>query len=97
MIKSFKNKGTEDIFNGNNTKDGRKICPQSIWKIALRKLDQIDSTNNLNDLKIPLGNNLELLKGDKQGKYSIRINDQYRIIFSWDKGEAVELEIVDYH
>lgn len=97
MIKSFKNNGTEDIFNGKNTKDSRKICPQSVLKIALRKLDQIDSIKNLDDLKIPPGNNFKMLTGDRQGIYSISINDQYRIIFIWSNGDAEDVEIIDFH
>jgi proteic killer suppression protein len=97
MIKSFKNTGAEDIFNGKNTKNARKICPQSLWKIASRKLDQLDSISRLDDLKIPPGNMLEALKGDRQGEHSIRINDQYRICFIWSDNGPDQVEITDYH
>jgi toxin HigB-1 len=74
MILSFKDIGTEDIFNGENTKSARKTCPQTLYSVAFRKLDQIDSAVELNELRIPPGNRLEALEGDRQGQYSIRIN-----------------------
>jgi len=97
VIQSFKNTGTENIFNGENTKAARKICPSSIWKIATRKLDQIDSVAVLHELGIPPNNNLEALSGDRKGQYSIRINDQYRICFVWTESGPDQVEIVDYH
>lgn len=97
MIVSFKTRATEDIFNGKNTKQARKLCPVSLWHIASRKLDQIDSVNFLEELKIPPGNRLEALTGDRSGQYSIRINEQYRICFYWSVDGASEVEIVDYH
>ena len=97
MIVSFKDDGTEHIFNGRNTKVARKVCPSSIWKIAVRKLDQLDSVSSLNELKIPPGNRLEALSGDRQGQYSIRINEQYRICFLWTEQGPEQVEIVDYH
>jgi proteic killer suppression protein len=97
MIQSFKNAGTEDIFNGRRTQAARRTCPQSLWKIATRKLDQLDSVIALHELPIPPGNRLEALKGDRQGQHSVRINDQYRICFRWTDTGPVEVEIVDYH
>jgi len=97
MIRKFKNKGTEDIFNGKNTKDARKKCPRSVWRVTTRKLDQLDSANALDDLKVPPGNMLEALKGDRQGEYSIRINNQYRICFTWSESGPDLVEITDYH
>ena len=97
MIQSFKNRGTEDIFNGSNTKDARKCCPISLWKIAGRKLDQLDSVTSLQELRIPPGNQLEALLGDRAGQYSIRINAQYRICFLWLEVGPDQVEIVDYH
>jgi toxin HigB-1 len=67
VIQSFKNTGTEDIFNGENTKAARKICPNSIWKVAARKLDQIDSVVVLHELRVPPNNKLEALSGDRKG------------------------------
>jgi proteic killer suppression protein len=97
MIQSFKDAGTEDVFNGDNTKAARKICPSSLWKIAARKLDQLDSVTILQDLRIPPGNQLEALSGDRKGQHSIRINDQYRICFKWTELGPEDVEIVDYH
>lgn len=97
MIVSFKNQVSEDIFNGKNTKDARKLCPRSIWRVAFRKLDQLDSVVNLEELKIPPGNRLEALSGDRKGEFSIRINDQYRICFKWSESGPVDVEVTDYH
>ncbi len=97
MIVSFKNQATEDIFNGVNSKIARKICPQTIWRIASRKLDQLDSVELLEELKIPLGNRLESLSGDRDSEFSIRINEQYRICFVWGELGPSEVEIIDYH
>jgi toxin HigB-1 len=69
MIVSFKNQATEDIFSGENTKEARKICPQSLWRIASRKLDQLDSVQTLEELQVPPGNRLESLSGNREGKY----------------------------
>jgi proteic killer suppression protein len=97
MIQSFRNTGTENIFNGENSKEARKTCPASLWKVAARKLDQIDSVTALHDLKIPPGNKLESLSGNRKGTYSIRINDQYRICFIWTDSGPDQVEITDYH
>ena len=97
MIVSFKNQATEDIFNGVNSKIARKICPQTIWRIASRKLDQLDSVESLEELNIPPGNRLESLSGDRDSEFSIRINEQYRICFVWGELGPSEVEIVDYH
>ena len=97
MIKKFRNKGTEDIFYGKNTKHARKICPESIWKVASRKLDQLDSVGRLDDLKVPPGNMLEALKGDRAGEHSIRINNQFRICFVWSDNAPDQVEVIDYH
>ena len=97
MIRSFKNQATEDIFDGKNSKPARKLCPRTIWETAARKLEQIDSVVSLNDLRVPPGNRLELLTGNRAGQYSIRINDQYRVCFTWNDGQADDVEIVDYH
>lgn len=97
MIRSFKDQGTADIFYGSNTKDARRSCPRNIWSVALRKLDQLDSAESLDDLRIPPANRLEALSGDRRGQHSIRINDQYRICFVWIENEPDAVEIVDYH
>ncbi len=97
MIDSFRNKGSEDIFNGRATKQALKLCPSNLWRIAFRKLDQLDSVATLEELHIPPGNRLEKLAGNRQGQYSIRINDQYRVCFSWSESGPCEVEIADYH
>ncbi|HLC16332.1 MAG TPA: type II toxin-antitoxin system RelE/ParE family toxin [Thermodesulfovibrionia bacterium] len=97
MIRSFKNTGTEDIFNGDNTKAAQKTCPVRLWKIAVRKLDQLDSAIFLEELRIPPGNHLETLSGDRNGQHSVRINEQYRICFIWTELGPDEVEIVNYH
>jgi len=97
MIVSFKTQATEDVFNGSNTKEARKLCPQQLWKVATRKLDQLDSVEQLEELKVPPGNRLENLSGNRKGQCSIRINEQYRICFIWSDPGPSEVEIVDYH
>lgn len=97
MILSFKNQGTEDIFDGNDSKQARKQYPTSCWEVARRKLDRLNAASSLDDIKVPPGNRLEALKGERKGQHSIRINDQYRICFIWMQEGISEIEIVDYH
>lgn len=97
MIQAFKTAGAEDIFNGKNTMAARRLCPKNLWKIVSRKLDQLDSVASLQDLKIPPGNHLEVLSGNRKGQHSIRINDRYRICFIWTEQGPDKVEIVDYH
>jgi toxin HigB-1 len=97
VINSFYNRGTADIFDGVDTCAARKTCPQTLWLIARRKLDQINRVRELRELLIPPGNKLERLKGNRAGQHSIRINDQYRICFRWEKNHAKDIEITDYH
>ena len=96
MIVSFGDDTTEDIFHGRNTKRARKF-PSDLHEIAGRKLDAIDAASILEDLRVPPGNRLEKLNGDLDGYHSIRINDQWRIVFKWDHGAASEVKISDYH
>lgn len=93
MINSFKCKETEKIFSG---KFPSKL-PQEIQRLAARKLDYLDSAEELEDLRSPPGNRLEALKDDRAGQYSVRINDQWRICFVWRDNNAYDVEIVDYH
>ena len=95
MIASFADSATEDIFNGRGTKAARRV-PKGLWKIAGRKLSVLDYAKDLRDLASP-GNNLEKLKGALSGKYSIRINDQFRIVFNFDRGQTTNVVITDYH
>ena len=97
MIASFKGKATEDIFDGLASRIARKACPQSIWTVARRKLDQLDSVSALDELKVPPGNRLESLTVNRSGEYSIRINQQYRICFKWSEPGPYDVEITDYH
>jgi proteic killer suppression protein len=97
MILSFKDTGVEDVFNGINSSAARRTCPENLWKIAARKLDQLDSVSVLQELRIPPGNRLDALSGKRKGQYSIRINDQYRICFFWTEQGPDQVEIVDYH
>jgi toxin HigB-1 len=97
MIQSFKHEAAEAVFNGKSTKAARKTCPERLWKIAGRKLEQLDSAAVLEDLRVPPGNRLEMLAGDRQGQHSIRINNQYRICFRWTEQGPAHVEITDYH
>jgi proteic killer suppression protein len=97
VIRSFKNKATEDVFNGKSTKPAMKVCPKRLWKIATRKLDQLDSVSTLEELNVPPGNRLESLSGKRKGEFSIRINDQFRIVFKWTENGPADVEITDYH
>ena len=92
MIKSFRNRETETLFN-----TGRSSKFQSIENVATRKLEVLNAATNLGELAINPGNQLEQLKGDRAGQYSIRINRQWRLCFRWSNGDAEDVEIVDYH
>lgn len=93
MLRSYGSKETEKIWEGIRSSK----LPPEIQKIARRKLRMINNSVDLKDLRIPPSNRLEKLSGNRKGYYSIRINDQWRIIFIWDLGHALEIEIVDYH
>jgi toxin HigB-1 len=97
VIGSFRDRGTEDVFDGTDSRSARKACPRQLWPVARRKLDQINRVAELRELAIPPGNHLEALKGDRTGRQSLRINQQYRICFLREDGHAFEVEITDYH
>lgn len=97
MIRSFRNRGSQDIFDGIDTPAARRACPCDVWPVAWRKLDQINRVRNLLELAVPPGNRLERLRGERSGQHSIRINEQYRICFRWEAGDAYKIEITDYH
>jgi len=97
MIISFADQASEDIFDGKRSKQARKACPVELWRIATRKLDQLNQAEELSDLLSPPGNKLERLKGDRSGQHSIRINDQYRVCFVWTDLGPDKVEITDYH
>ena len=92
MIRGFRCKETEKVFLRQST---RKFS--ALQRIGLRKLLMLDAAESLNDLRVPPSNRLEKLSGDRGGQYSIRINDQWRICFRWEEGNAYDVEIVDYH
>lgn len=93
MIKSFKGKEAERIYQGRYSK---RIL-RDIQRLAARKLEMLAAASELRSLRIPPSNRLEKLKGDRAGQYSVRINDQWRICFIWNAGDAYDVEIVDYH
>ncbi len=93
MINSFADKETENIWNGKRS----KVLPNEIQQVARRKLRMINNAENINDLRIPPANRLKKLKGELSNFYSIRINDQWRIIFNWQRNNAENLQITDYH
>ncbi len=96
-IASFRDRGTEDVFEGRDTKAARRVCPPNLTRGARRKLDRINQAASLEDLRSPLGSHLEKLKGDREGQHSIRINNRYRVCFVFEAGDAHDVEIVDYH
>lgn len=96
-IIAFADEGTEDVFEGEDTRKARRACPNTVWSIARRKLDQLNAATKLGDLRFPPNNRLESLKGDRDGQHSLRINDQYRICFTWTEQGAIDVEIGDYH
>ena len=93
MIKSFRSRETEKIWDGTRS----KRLPQGIQQIARRKLRMLNNARSLNDLRVPPANRLEALRGKRSGQHSIRINDQWRTCFVWMDGDAINVEIVDYH
>ncbi len=97
MIVGFADSATEDIFHGRDTKPALKKLGKALHGLARRKLDMIDAAHIVSDLRVPPGNRLEQLKGNLAGKWSIRINDQYRVVFKFDQGSASAVEITDYH
>lgn len=96
-IVSFADRGTEDLFEGEDSRKARRACPELLWTIARRKLDQLNSVTRLADLGLPPGNCLEPLRGDRVGQHSVRINQQYRVCFRWTDSGPADVEIVDYH
>ncbi len=93
MIRSFKDKEAEALFR---RQFSRKL-PQDIQRTAMRKLWMLDAAADLQSLRVPPANRLEALKGNRQGRYSVRVNQQWRICFRWEDGQALDVEIVDYH
>jgi len=96
VIQSFADETTADLFRARNTRAARRV-PADIWRIVQRKLKALDVAARLDDLRIPAGNRLEVLKGDQAGRHSIRVNEQYRVTFRWEQGHAHEVRVEDYH
>ncbi len=96
MIRSFKNKLAEDLFEDRNSPAVRKF-PSELKRVAQRKLQYLNAAVSLQDLLVPPGNRLEGLKGDRKGFHSIRINDQWRVVFKWSDGGATDVTVEDYH
>lgn len=96
MIASFGDSATAALFHGESGKAVRRI-PSDLRSVAVRKLDMVNAASVLDDLRAPPGNRLEALKGDLKGKHSIRINDQWRVVFRWEGSDAHDVEIMDYH
>ena len=93
MIKSFADPDTERLFQ----RERVRRFPAELQRAMLRKLVIVDAAESLDDLRVPPGNRLEKLKGDRAGQYSIRVNDQWRVCFRWERGDAHAVAIVDYH
>ncbi|MDI3468727.1 MAG: Toxin HigB [Pseudolabrys sp.] len=93
MIKSFRDRKTEAVFRGESPKG----VPSDLVRIARRKLGYLDAAVDLHDLRVPPGNKLEALTGDRRGQHSIRINDQFRVCFRWTPDGAADVEMTDYH
>jgi proteic killer suppression protein len=96
VIGYFGDDATSDVFDGRHSRRVRKL-PPDVVRVAVRKLDLINAAHALLDLRSPPGNRLELLRGDWSGFHSIRVNDQWRIVFRWSEGQAHDVQIVDYH
>ena len=95
MIQSFADETTADIFQERNSKDARQI-PKALWRVVQRKLKMLDVAVRIDDLESPPGNRLKPLKGQLKGRYSIRVNEQYRVTFQWENGHAFEVAVEDY-
>jgi len=96
MMRSIADDTTKDIWNGVNSKAGRRV-PRELWPVIRRKLDQVDAVTQLNDLRIPPGNRLHALSDDLAGYHAIRVNDQYRLVFRFDGHDACDVQCTDYH
>ena len=96
MIQSFADATSADLFRERNTRSARRV-PRELWRVVQRKLKALEVAARLEDLLVPAGNRLERLRGDRAGRHSIRVNDQFRVTFRWEAGQAHEVHIEDYH
>jgi proteic killer suppression protein len=92
VIRSFRDRETEKLFR----RERNRAVPPELFRVALRKLAQLDAAESLADLRVPPGNRLEALRGDRAGQHSIRVNERWRVCFAWREGDAHEVEIVDF-
>ena len=97
VIRSFADAATADLFNGINSVHARHACPSTLWAVVVRKLTQLNRVRDLRELAVPPGNRLKALQGARKGQHNIRINDQFRICFTWEDGYADDVEVTDYH
>lgn len=97
MIVSFADRGTEDLFDRVPSKAAQRCCPVRCWPVARRKLDQLNAVVSLGSLRLPPGNRLELLLGERRGQHSIRVNERYRVCFRWTDAGPADVAVVDYH
>lgn len=95
MIQNIVGQGTADIWNGEDTKAARKLMQREVWKVAIRKLDQLHAATRLDDMRVPPSNMMERLKSD--GRWAVRINDRYRLLFRMEGADSFDVEIMDYH
>ena len=96
MIESFGDRATEDLYHGRRTRQAASL-PPALFTVAVRKLDMLNAARTLADLRSPPGNRLELLRGNLVGSHSIRVNEQWRLVFRWEDGNAHDVRIEDYH
>jgi proteic killer suppression protein len=96
VIQSFGDAATKDVFDGSNSKAARTI-PRAVWSVVRRKLDMVNAATDVQTLRVPPGNRLEALRGDRAGSFSIRVNDQYRITFRFDGEHAYDVRCEDCH
>lgn len=96
MISSFGDKATADLYHGADSREARRI-PRDIWSVVRRKLDMINAAKTIEDLRIPPNNKLHALKKELVGKWAIRVNDQFRVVFRFANGQATEVVVTDYH
>jgi proteic killer suppression protein len=97
VIQSFGDVATADLFHGADSKAARKMASKALWPAIRRRLDALDAATSLRDLSVLPGNRLERLRGDQEGRHSIRVNDQYRLTFRFEGGDAFDVRCEDYH
>ena len=96
MIRSFADQATADVYYGRESKAARRL-PKVLWPVIRRKLDAVHRARTVQDLRLPAGNRLEALKGNQTGRFSLRVNERYRITFRFEKGDAYDVACEDYH